>query len=625
MGNDMDEEIKYYLIACGTKDYKNLDPDEQLPSVETDLERVIDLFTRDFGYQRVLTDLDINPKKDEITLKFAQWLQQNRRETDIVIFYYSGHGEYILGDRHYLLLEDTDPNLIGQTALSTEDLVRPLNNDGVRIAQILYIIDTCYSQMGAVDVTKFAAGSIGIYRSSKEKSIAVHTIAACRAKQTAKESVFSTVLAAVLKDFCEHSRNRYISPDEIVGKVNEKIPDSMQQEVIHDLTGSQGEAKFFPVIPKTIRTWEEKRLEFTEELLNEFKKHLSKNLLFINSFLLNSKFLEEFILDDLELKKQLKKLSNKPVIEGICPLIACSDWCRTRLLELEEDRIKPSIDAIEAWQSRVIKYRENADLDKIQNEVRQSWEKFKERINREELRLQIEIEQDLDKDNNTGRVFNSFHLRMNLWIKSQHRPLGRFAENEKIELNSEIESCPESQTFLTNLIRKARYSLPNKVKLNLEIFLPIKVLKYPLEEFQFKRGTMWRSLGYEYPVFINSFDRYFDEDFREIRDEIEEIKRALWENNSDLDQKHYYIGTEPSIADLEYIVESLPIAVWSRNANQPMTDNDLKPSEWKNWPDNIKELRRNERKIALFWDDLYPKPSPRPRPLNTRVVESNGQ
>ncbi|WP_287728168.1 caspase family protein [Microcystis sp. M061S2] len=616
----MDEETKYYLIACGTKDYNAF---EQLPSVETDLERVIDLFTRDFGYQRVLTDLDINPKKDEITLKFAQWLQQNRRETDIVIFYYSGHGEYILGDRHYLLLEDTDPNLIGQTALSTEDLVRPLNNDGVRIAQILYIIDTCYSQMGAVDVTKFAAGSIGIYRSSKEKSIAVHTIAACRAKQTAKESVFSTVLAAVLKDFCQQSRNRYISPDEIVGKVNEKIPDSMQQEVIHDLTGSQGEAKFFPVIPKTIRTWEEKRLKFTEELLNEFKKHLSKNLLFINSFLLNSKFLEEFILDDLELKEQLKKLSNKPVIEGICPLIACSEWCRTRLLE--EDRINPSIDVIEGWQYRVIKYRENADLYKIQNEVRQSWKKFKERINREELRLQIEIEQDLDKDNNTGRVFNSFHLRMNLWIKSQHRPLGRFAENEKIELNSEIESCPESQTFLANLIRKARYSLPNTVKLNLEIFLPIKVLKYPLEEFQFKRGTMWRSLGYEYPVFINSFDRYFDEDFREIRDEIEEIKRALWENNSDLDQKDYYIGTEPSIADLEEIVESLPIAVWSRNANQPMTDNDLKPSEWKNWPDKIKELRRNKRKIALFWDDLYPKPSPRPRPLNTRVVESNGQ
>ncbi|WP_260442032.1 hypothetical protein [Microcystis aeruginosa] len=167
---------------------------------------------------------------------------------------------YLQGDRHYLLVEDTDPNLIGQTALPTEDLVRPLNNDGVRIAQILYIIDTCCSQMGAVEVTKFAAGSIGIYRSSKEKSIAVHTIAACRAKQTAKESVFSTVLAAVLKDFCEHSRNRYISPDEIVGKVNEKIPDSMQQEVIHDLTGSQGEAKFFPVIPKTIRTWEEKRL-----------------------------------------------------------------------------------------------------------------------------------------------------------------------------------------------------------------------------------------------------------------------------------------------------------------------------------------------------------------------------
>ena len=98
------------------------------------------------------------------------------------------------------------------------------------------------------------------------------------------------------------------------------------------------------------------------------------------------------------------------------------------------------------------------------------------------------------------------------------------------------------------------------------------------------------------------------------------------ENESSNPDKDYDEHAERAIiADLEEIVESLPIAVWSRNANQPMTDNDLKPSEWKNWPDKIKELRRNKRKIALFWDDLYPKPSPRPRPLNTRVVESNGQ
>jgi hypothetical protein len=180
------------------------------------------------------------------------------------------------------------------------------------------------------------------------------------------------------------------------------------------------------------------------------------------------------------------------------------------------------------------------------------------------------------------------------------------------------------QDSFYQVIPEIFYYLPDRARLEIEFFLPFALLKHSLEDIKFRTGE-GPSIGYEYPVFINSFDRYFDEDFREIRDKIEEIKRALWENNSDLDQKHYYIGTEPSIADLEEIVESLPIAVWSRNANQPMTDNDLKPSEWKNWPDKIKELRRNERKIALFWDDLYPKPAPRPRPLNTRVVESNGQ
>ncbi|NEQ18150.1 MAG: hypothetical protein F6K44_32535, partial [Moorea sp. SIO3E2] len=71
-------------------------------------------------------------------------------ESDRVIFYYSGHGEYCQGDRHYLLMEDTVLNQLPQTSLPTEELVRPLNNEGVKIKQILYIIDTCYSGVGIV-------------------------------------------------------------------------------------------------------------------------------------------------------------------------------------------------------------------------------------------------------------------------------------------------------------------------------------------------------------------------------------------------------------------------------------------------------------------------------------------
>ncbi len=47
----MDGKTRYYLIACGTSNYKNLDENYQLASVETDLKRVVDLFTSNFAYR----------------------------------------------------------------------------------------------------------------------------------------------------------------------------------------------------------------------------------------------------------------------------------------------------------------------------------------------------------------------------------------------------------------------------------------------------------------------------------------------------------------------------------------------------------------------------------------------
>ena len=81
-----------------------------------------------------------------------------------------------------------------------------------------------------------------------------------------------------------------------------------------------------------------------------------------------------------------------------------------------------------------------------------------------------------------------------------------------------------------------------------------------------------------------------------------------------------YLGTSPSESVLKIVEAALPIAVWSRNDNQPLVKvKDLKISEWKDWPQKIHNLRkqRKDLKITLFWDDLYPKP--KPSLLNTDV------
>ncbi|MFN6234479.1 MAG: caspase family protein, partial [Microcystis sp.] len=343
----------------------------------------------------------------------------------------------------------------------------------------------------------------------------------------------------------------------------------------------------------------------------------SDNSLFlINSFLLVYEDPKSSSISNIqELIEKLKDLSSKPVNKEICPLILFSEWCRLKLFKNETLDIAENIDT---WKGEAVRYRDGVQLDTIKKYAIELWDKFNKNIELEG-RIQIVISPAIDKHNNTGLQTEYFHVNTMFFVGINNKI--KLWNIYKKEQDFMIEKMQDS---FYQVIPEIFYYLPDRVRLEIEFFLPFALLKHSLEDIKFRCGE-WPSIGYEYPVFINSFDRYFDEDFREIRDEIEEIKRALWENNSDLDQKDYYIGTEPSIADLEEIVESLPIAVWSRNAGEPMTDNDLKPSEWKNWPDKIKELRRNKRKIALFWDDLYPKPSPRPRPLNTRVVESNGQ
>lgn len=245
MGNGMDEEIKYYLIACGTKDYNAF---EQLPSVETDLKLVNNLFTSGFGYERVLPSLHLNPTTNDLRIIFPNWLRDRERHgtKNILIFYYSGHGEYCPGDGHYLILKDTDIDYISLTALPTQDLVRPLNNKQVTIFQILYIIDTCYSQSGAGDMIKFVSNAIKQYEAVRGANIAIHVMAACRAKDTAIEGVLSRSLQQALDDieaieFVSH--RGYIDLGLLVEKMNQNVDSN--QRVNYSALGIETYARFF--------------------------------------------------------------------------------------------------------------------------------------------------------------------------------------------------------------------------------------------------------------------------------------------------------------------------------------------------------------------------------------------
>ncbi|MGK7950770.1 MAG: caspase family protein [Xenococcaceae cyanobacterium] len=621
---------RYYLIACGTSDYDNY---EQLDYVKDDIVRITKLFTEKFGYERVLLSLNINPDRRKFTDykadSFADWLEkEERQENDIVVFYYSGHGLNPKGDQHYLALKETVPNREYQTAFATKELVYPLRNKKVKISQILFIIDTCHSQGGASDLVNLASQLLGDSEKVAGKNIDVHVIAACRTKQLATDGSFSKAFVKALEELSEDLQQGYIDPSKIVPKINELL-DSEEQKAKCNAAFCEQEVKFFPFVPRTIQNWEQKCHQLVKDLAQILNKEPKLSFRAINYFLLSCNFIKELLINEQEIEEKLSELSEKGVVDEVCPLIACAEWCRKKFVDEELPNIASEI---KTWQQEAIKYREDGNLAEIRDFIKNAFDEFKQIIKKEKLRILVEIEPELD-GNGTGLSTGNFYLNLFLWISSQNIPIAKFAEKEFLALteieDQELEECLRDtlaqENLLVKLIRQARYSLPPPVTLDVEFLLPFELFCVPVEKLTFKSGRKKKPIGEEYSLFINSYERYYHRDYREIRDNLRLKREEFWEKAKELaEDKFYFSGSQvPSTEDLEEIEESHSIAIWTRSEKHSIElGKDLKRSEWKEWSQKIQQLRKKNKnlEITLFWDDMFPKPRPK-KLLSTDLVE----
>ena len=667
---------QYYLIACGTKDYHPESGFNALESVEDDLERVVKALAK-FGYQHVLRDvLYLNPSEPALKREFAKWLlKTDLAEQDQIIFYYSGHGDSIDGDGHYLLLQETEKSLLRETAFRTDDLVGPLLKPKIKATQFLYIIDTCYAGQGIADINRFASEIIDKHRprfGGDRKS--VHLIAASRLRQSARSGVFSAAFQSALEQLLEltlgqlvekrdeFGKIHYIQPSILVDKINHEIDQSQisRQEVGHAKCFSGKGACFFPVFPKTICNWESKIGETVGELLSIIENQRRDTLFFVNSFLLASDWREEFVLEESNLEDKFNALGSRPVVDGICPLVACSEWLKQRFSDrsYRKSYKKAIVERLILWQESIIQYRTGIEIDEIRQKIAATFNEFNQLIKQNSPRLQIELEPEIDPVNNTGLKTGLFLLYINLWLDGRKLPLARLAE-EKIDPrdfekgdSSPVDclmDCLEKDKLLPNHISKAHQILSlemsKSVSLDLEFFVPFEYFELPLEKMRFSyTPRKEKILGREYTLFINSYDRYFDVACFQSKEDVCLKKENLWENDAyepvinccdanmnmdgndieldDLEGSDIFIGSQPSYSILCDIEAALPIAVWSRDQIIDLSQ-ELDPTKWKDWPECIKTLRKKSKdaNITLFWDDLYPKPSERSRPLNTSVVE----
>ncbi|MEL4896861.1 caspase family protein [Crocosphaera sp. Alani8] len=453
-------------------------------------------------------------------------------------------------------------------------------------------------------------------------------IASCRTKQFATDGAFSKAFVSALEELLEDLQQVDIDPSQIVPKINEQI-DSEEQNAKYNAIFCEQEAKFFPFVPKSIQNWEQKRSQFVENLVHILKQEPQLSFRAINYFLLSCNFIKELLLNEGEIEEKLSELSEKRVVDGVCPLIACAEWCRNKF---EDEGLKNIASEIEKWQVEAIQSREDGDFAKIRDFIKNAFDEFKQIIKEEKLRILVEIEPEQDR-NGTGLSTGNFYLNLFLWISSQNLPIAKFAEKELLALN-EIEARELAESFndtlaqekkLVKLIRKARYSLPIAVKLDVEFLMPFELFCVPIEKLTFKSGRRQKFIGEEYSLFINSYERYYHSDYREIRDNLFLERNEWWEKLEELSGDEFYFSGSriPSSEDLEDIEENYSIAIWTRNEEYAIElDRDLKKSEWREWRNKIKELRIKDKdlELTLFWDDMFPKPRPK-KPLNTNLVE----
>jgi hypothetical protein len=664
---DLVKQPQYYLIACGTKEYPNIGNYEALESVAADIERVVEVLSR-FGYKRVLKEsLGINPSKNALEINFAKWLlDEERTEADRVIFYYSGHGCSIEGDQHYLLLRDTEENILAQTSLPTNELVKPLINRGVKIDQILYIIDTCYAGQGVAEICSFASEVIDRHQAVYvEKNKSVHLIAASRLKQPAKAGVFSQLFQSELECLLENSDEfvslQPIQPSLLVDKINQKIGETQRskQQVGHTKNLCDREVCFFPLYPKKVLNWEARLDAVAKQLLEITNSRKRETLLYVNSFLLMDPLEVDFIFEEAEVLEKLKHLGSLPVSNGICPLVSLSEWLRQKFLirDYRERLDREIVERISVWQNDILPCRVGIDLEVIKRQIEHKIGEFGHLLSEKQPRLQIEIEPEIDVDNNTGQPTGRYDLYASLWVKDRPIPLARLAQKKLNPLASgdsqqdyvdRLKACLEKDRMLSRIIDNTHLILsPDKSSsliLELEFILPIEYFQVPVDEitcpYTAKLTTL---LGKQYPLFINSYGRYFDEDYFRSKESVSTKKERLWKSENhklivcydddvrfselgvDIDGfegDDIFIGSRPAESTLEIIEATFPVAVWSRDDSINLRE-ELDETQWQDWPRRIQELRKKNRNanITLFWDDLYPKPSEKSRPLDPSVVE----
>jgi hypothetical protein len=219
-----------YLIAAGVENYRylsNLD----LPLVPLELKRVTAALVQ-IGYKRLLPRLASNPTKMQLVARINEGLGNlTEQSTAMLAFYFTGHGHFD-GDRHYLILSDSNADDLDGTALPVEELARILMKKR-HFQQTLIILDVCYAGRGNDEIGAIFQRLKNAF--SSYLGSGAFLLASARGSEQASQGVFSEAFARVIlnEDGQWGGKTQpFLYTDTLVGAVNSLLPKPSQQAVL---------------------------------------------------------------------------------------------------------------------------------------------------------------------------------------------------------------------------------------------------------------------------------------------------------------------------------------------------------------------------------------------------------
>ncbi|MFF5078031.1 caspase family protein [Actinoplanes sp. NPDC000266] len=239
----MSEPARRFLIGLATTTHAHFDGIDR-PELRRALGMTADVLVHDFGYELV-PGFGINATREQLKDAFdAFFTSADRRGTDIVAVYYTGHAEVTDDGEFVLLLNGTRPDAVRRTGLKAAELASWIFDD-TPVRRVLLILDTCESGAGAAEVSRKAAAAVDL-TPIIEGHPDVSIISATRPQEYATSCAFTEALVHALRGTqVARYGPPHLSIDALIEVINDSPGTPSWQHARHYRI-SERESQFFP-------------------------------------------------------------------------------------------------------------------------------------------------------------------------------------------------------------------------------------------------------------------------------------------------------------------------------------------------------------------------------------------